>query len=136
MVHSFSQRILERLLNNVGVKTIVAEDGESAIEIVRTWECPINAILMDMQLPGMSGSEAAHQIRSIEQSRNNNTGEKRLKIIGISGDTRQEAINDSSLDCFVVKPWKQEDIYKSLGVDLPMGSAGSALTRMQSNFKM
>ncbi len=52
----------ERLLDKVGIRVTVAEDGKQALEAVRS--AHFDAILMDIQMPGMDGKEATQGFRT------------------------------------------------------------------------
>ncbi|MDZ7637672.1 MAG: response regulator [Bryobacterales bacterium] len=55
-------RFLQFLLNKEGYQTAVAYDGESALELYRTFQP--DAILLDLILPGISGLDVLKAIHS------------------------------------------------------------------------
>jgi CheY-like chemotaxis protein len=60
-------KILARLLEKRGYQTELAEDGLQAIEQFRTRD--YDAILMDLQMPGLDGFGATQAIRAMDERR-------------------------------------------------------------------
>lgn len=90
--------VVIRLLKSLEAEIIVAEDGLSALEIVRK-EIP-DLILMDMQLPEMSGYDVTKKIREMK-------GMKSTPVIAVTahcmaGD-REKTIQCGCTD-FIEKP--------------------------------
>lgn len=54
---------LQEILDREGWETFTAEDGRGAVEVVRVRV--VGVVLVDMQMPDMSGLEALHEIRQI-----------------------------------------------------------------------
>jgi two-component system cell cycle response regulator DivK len=59
-----SLMLLQAILSKTGAKLIVAEDGESAVNIFHT-NSKIDMVLMDIRLSGFDGLEATRRIRKI-----------------------------------------------------------------------
>ncbi|MGR3178757.1 MAG: response regulator [Candidatus Anammoxibacter sp.] len=90
--------VVLRLLKQLEVEVVVAEDGLSAIEIARK-EIP-DLILMDMQLPELSGYDVTKKIREMK-------GMESIPIIAVTahcmvGD-KEKAIQAGCTD-FIEKP--------------------------------
>ncbi|KAI8586681.1 hypothetical protein BDZ88DRAFT_399585 [Geranomyces variabilis] len=88
-----NQRVLKRQLDILGFTTIVANNGQEAVDIFTKSEPgAINVILMDSEMPVKSGIEATKEIRALEADRlaNGNTNTARVPIIGLSGNARGE----------------------------------------------
>ncbi|HOB91941.1 MAG: transporter substrate-binding domain-containing protein [Bacillota bacterium] len=63
-----NQLIAQTLLEQAGIKSIVADDGKSAVELYRQHKDSIDVILMDLHMPVMDGYEAAQEIRKLSAS--------------------------------------------------------------------
>lgn len=92
-----SFRFLERVLSRHGITVIRAMNGIEAVEACRA-DPGINCVLMDIQLPFMSGNEAARLIRSFRRD---------LPIIAQSGnafDADRIACLEAGCNEFMAKP--------------------------------
>ena len=90
-----------------------AENGQDAIELFKT-EGP-DLILMDIQMPGMSGLEATSQIRRWES-------DKRTPIIALTAAVQKgdrEKCLSIGMDDYVTKPVVKGTIAKILQRWLP-----------------
>ena len=100
--------LLQRILENVGFITKVAENGKEAIEIFNSFMPDL--IFMDVRMPVMNGLEATKIIRHLENG-------KGTKIIGVSAHVFKDEIQsvlDSGMDDFIKKPYQFYEIYESL----------------------
>ena len=89
---------LQALLEALGYRTQVVYDGESAVRAAMDWRP--DAVIMDIGLPGISGYDAARQIRAQEIA-------GRVLIIALIGwgqesDRQQSAA--AGIDHHLVKP--------------------------------
>lgn len=95
---------IEALLAESGLSLIHAKTGEEAIKICQTIY-KIDLVLMDIQLPFMSGYEATQKIKSFR---------KELPIIAqtayVLNDDRLKAIM-VGCDFFISKPIDPEELY-------------------------
>ena len=60
--HEDNRRILRDLLTSVGFQLIEAETGPDGVQMAKVHQPDL--ILMDLQLPGIDGYEAARQIKA------------------------------------------------------------------------
>ena len=94
----YNQAIAVEVLKKLGCEVVVASDGREAVEAFEDGE--FDVILMDLQMPGMDGFEAARLIRKLE------TG-KRVPIIAqtahASKDDRDRCL-EAGMDCLISKP--------------------------------
>lgn len=95
---------LSELLSSSGLVLINAKSGEEAIEICQNNE-KIELVLMDIQLPKMSGYEATKKIKSFK---------KDLPIIAQTAhflnDEKKKAIK-AGCDGYISKPIDTEELY-------------------------
>ena len=105
------------LLTRLGHRPTVAESGAVALE---RWHAareaggaPFDLVLMDMQMPGMDGLEAARRIRASEAERD----EARTPIIALTANAfaeDREACLAAGMDGFLVKPLDRERLAAAL----------------------
>jgi signal transduction histidine kinase/ActR/RegA family two-component response regulator len=103
-----NQKLAVRLLESRGHKVTVVADGRAAVAAVKNQQFDI--VLMDVQMPEMSGFEATRLIREHEK----HTG-KHLPIIALtahamSGD--RENCLESGMDDYISKPIKPEVVFE------------------------
>jgi two-component system cell cycle response regulator DivK len=96
--NELNMRLLNDVLEAHGYSIIKTDQGEVAVELARR-ERP-DVILMDIQLPDISGLEATRRIKADEATRD-------IPVIAVtafamSGDEKR--IRDSGADAYVSKP--------------------------------
>jgi CheY-like chemotaxis protein len=77
-----SRRIALQSLQRAGVAVLAVETGAAAIEAFRRHADTLTVILMDINLPDMSGTDATQQIRAAASHQR-----QRLLIFGLTGNT-------------------------------------------------
>jgi two-component system, cell cycle response regulator DivK len=108
-----NRRILRDLLTSKGYDVIEAEDGIDGVSAAETFRPDL--ILMDIQLPGIDGYEAARRIKANSESR-------KIPIIvvtsyALSGDDVKAF--EAGCDAYVAKPFSPRDILSKIGEYLP-----------------
>ncbi len=94
----------QAILKECGYKTITANNGEEALKIYKKKHKNINAIILDMQMPKMSGLEVFLAMKKIE---------KNVKVILTSGfgqDSRVKKAIQSGINIFIQKPYTMTDL--------------------------
>jgi len=102
-----NQVVAQAILGRFGIKPSVVEDGVEAIAALRT--ARFDLVLMDVQMPRMSGIEAARLIRSGEAG----SGNRDLPLIGVSAhamDSDREKCLAAGMDAFVTKPIRAAEL--------------------------
>ncbi|MGD0198395.1 MAG: response regulator [Solirubrobacteraceae bacterium] len=103
-----------RMLERCGCRTDVAENGRSALEMLR--ERDYDAILMDCQMPGMDGYEATALLRASEN------GGPRMPVIAMTAHAMhgdRERCLAAGMDDYVSKPIRRGSLVEALRRWLP-----------------
>jgi CheY-like chemotaxis protein len=104
------------LLTRLGHRPTIASNGEDAVEswlAARAAGAPYDLVLMDVQMPGMDGLEAARRIRAAETQMGN--GRTRMLALAANVQTEDhEAALAAGLDGLLVKPLDRERLRDAL----------------------
>jgi two-component system, cell cycle response regulator DivK len=98
---------IEILLKDTGLKIIHVQNGEDAVSLCST-PAIIDVVLMDIQLPFMSGYETMKQVKSIR---------KKLPVIIQTGNLVNEDVSltyEKGCNCYVAKPIDPEELYTAI----------------------
>jgi signal transduction histidine kinase/DNA-binding response OmpR family regulator len=99
-----NQQVALTVMQKAGFKVDLAENGEIAVECFK--KCSYNLILMDLQMPSMSGFETTEIIRNIElKQRRTRTPIVAFTARAIKG-TREECLA-RGMDDYLTKPTKR-----------------------------
>jgi EAL domain-containing protein (putative c-di-GMP-specific phosphodiesterase class I) len=101
------QRSLSRILGAEGYAVETVSDGQAAIELLS--QRPFDAVLSDIQMPGMSGLELLQVVRAYDLD---------LPVVLMTGDPRVEtaadAVEHGALR-YLLKPIAKEDLLATMG---------------------
>jgi len=100
--------VLSRLLSDLGVEVVESENGQQAIEMMRSHRPDV--VFMDIRMPVMDGLKAVGRI--LEEF-----GQAELKLVAISASTlqhEQQAYLDAGYDNFISKPFRFEYLCECL----------------------
>lgn len=107
--NAVNRMLAVRLLNKVGHRVTVAENGREALE---SWsKQKPDVILMDVQMPLMDGLEATQLIRQQEASAGDDSG--RTPIIALTANAMsrdREQCLQAGMDGFLSKPFNAPDL--------------------------
>jgi two-component system, sensor histidine kinase and response regulator len=84
----FNREVLGKYLEKTGINIDFAENGKTAIDKFKANPDKYNLILMDINMPEMSGDEATIQIRAYEKELNR----KQIPIIAMTADVFKEDV--------------------------------------------
>jgi two-component system sensor histidine kinase/response regulator len=97
--NAVNQKVIQHLLDRVGIASHVAGNGLEAVEAVTM--APYDLVLMDCQMPEMDGYEATRAIRAAE------TGDQRLPIVALTAEAMkgdEERCLAAGMDAYLTKP--------------------------------
>src|SRR5947209_10965061 len=94
-------RVLRTSLSSQGYDIRVANDGETALEIMKDWTP--NLVITDLSMPNMNGLELCRRLRLISQIP--------IIVLSVRGEekTKVEAL-DAGADDYVTKPFGIEEL--------------------------
>ena len=118
-----NQRVAKALLERDGHTVTIAENGELAVEASRTTQ--FDVILMDVQMPVMSGFEATTAIRAREQTTGLHVPIVAMTAHAMQGD--RERCLAAGMDGYLTKPLLPEAMREGLeqAVAAPLALVGS-----------
>jgi CheY-like chemotaxis protein len=116
-----SREVTATVLTMSGYAVHTAEDGAGALEMLAGGECMPEVILMDAQMPGLSGTRLIKKLRARTKAR----------IFAISGSNPPADVA-AAADGFLQKPFGAEALDKLLGGD-PVPDVPSNPSRLDQN---
>lgn len=119
-----NQRLVRRMLEKDGHGVTLVSDGDSAVEAWNTNS--FDVILMDVQMPGKDGLQAASAIREAETA----SGASRVPIFALTAHSMKgdyDRCLDAGMDNCLVKPFSQQDLRRILATLPSAGSRSSAV---------
>jgi PAS domain S-box-containing protein len=96
--NDLNQQVVKEILRRAGARVSVAGNGQEALDRLR--EQPFDGVLMDLQMPGMGGLEAARRIRG-------NPAWAELPIIALTADALagvREKVLAAGMNDYLAKP--------------------------------
>lgn len=105
-----NQRFAKALIEMRGWKVTIAQDGETASEMTKSKL--FDAILMDIQLPGLDGYTVTGTIREREKT----TG-AHVPIIAVTAQAMNGSLDnclESGMDDYIPKPIDKEELYRTI----------------------
>jgi len=105
-----NQQVAIAILEQAGIDVYIANNGQEAVDMVNHKETDFDAILMDLQMPEMSGYEASRIIR-------NSVSGHAIPIIAmtaniLAGESNQ--LSNSGMNDYVPKPIIPTHLYNTL----------------------
>src|SRR5271168_5416946 len=102
-------RVLRTSLSSQGYDIRVANDGETALEIMKDWTPDL--VVTDLSMPNMDGLELCRQLRV--------TSQVPIIVLSVRGEerTKVQAL-DAGADDYVTKPFGIEEVLARVGANL------------------
>ena len=108
--NAVNQRIITILLEKLGLKALVVNNGMEAVEAVSQYDFPV--VLMDCHMPEMDGFEATRAIRRMEASSGKHTPIIAVTALAMAGD--RERCIEAGMDEYISKPIHAEVLEQKL----------------------
>ena len=108
-----NQKIACKMLSKLGYRSIVAEDGQQALDILASQREEISLILMDCRMPVMDGLQATQAIRAQGDD---------IPIVALTANNTEEdrkACMQVGMDEFLSKPISKKDLETVLQSFIP-----------------
>jgi two-component system, cell cycle sensor histidine kinase and response regulator CckA len=99
---------VRRLLERLGYRTLIAEDGKAALEIYKRNKDVISLVILDLIMPDMDGPETFEALKAV------NPNVKVLLSSGYSKDEKIEALLNQGAIGFVQKPFDLQSLSHEL----------------------
>jgi PAS domain S-box-containing protein len=105
-----NQQVARELLEGAGVSVTIADNGRAAVDVVAASGGALDAVLMDVQMPGMDGVTATRTIRALPSHPD-------LPIIAMTAYaevTERERCLAAGMNDYVAKPFEPAQLFKTL----------------------
>jgi DNA-binding response OmpR family regulator len=108
------------VLTKRGYRVLEAANGRQALDIYRREQGPIDLVLLDVKMPGLSGPETLRQLRAIDPA---------VRVVftsGAHGNTLTDEDRAQSLG-FFAKPFRLNELADAIGAVLEGARAAAAI---------
>ncbi|MSV30463.1 MAG: response regulator [Bryobacterales bacterium] len=105
-----SQKLVARVVERYGHRVVVVDDGRAALTAVERE--PFDLVLMDVQMPEMSGLEATRAIRNREKEHGGHLPIIALTANAMAGD--RELSLEAGMDGYVAKPLNPAELFDAI----------------------
>ena len=125
-----SAHVLRALLQQVGYAVEVAGDGHAALRALDEGGCP-DLVLLDWMLPGMSGLEVCHQVRTRWDA-------LELPILMVTARTDPESVYaafDAGANDYLTKPFRGAEIRARIEAQLRVRRLADEHRRMEDHLR-
>ncbi len=108
------------LLQRLGYRSAVVGNGEAAVQAwdtARAAGAPYDLVLMDVQMPGMDGLQAARRIRALEANGRAEDDNKATPMLALSANASaddREAVLAAGMDDLLVKPLDRDRLREAV----------------------
>jgi signal transduction histidine kinase/CheY-like chemotaxis protein len=109
--HPTNQKVVQLVLESVGVEPVIVENGALALEALRA--ARFDVVLMDMQMPELDGLSATAQLRAWERDQ----GLPRTPVIMLTANALDEhvrASHEAGADAHLSKPIRPDALIEAI----------------------
>jgi two-component system cell cycle sensor histidine kinase/response regulator CckA len=114
--------LLASVLRIRAYQVLEARNGKEAIDVAANHGAPVDLLITDLVMPGLSGTELAAELRRSKPD---------LKVLFVSGYTDDETVLSGSLDPnaqFLAKPFLPGELVRAVSGILSIGEAAAPRT--------
>ena len=107
-----NQKLAKGLLSKWGHMVTIANNGQEAVDLIRSGTYNFDLALMDVQMPIMDGLEATREIRSLEKAE-----DRRLPIIAMTAHVKKgddERCLAAGMNGYLSKPIRKRVLYEAI----------------------
>ena len=123
-----NREILEHQCRTAGLSVISADGGQSALAILRSTDVPPDLMILDHQMPGMSGLQVAQAIRADADER---ISGMRIVVLSSGGDSPDPAESARlGIDTWLRKPVRRDALLRCIA---PPASLSSVVATRHAN---
>ncbi|HVH91973.1 MAG TPA: response regulator [Candidatus Acidoferrum sp.] len=114
-------RVVEKVLLQHGYQVLVASDGEEAIEVYRRHKLEIDVVLLDVDLPKLTGWDVLLKMKE------ENPDVRVVIATGFLEPKMKTEMSRVTVKHFVDKPYMLDEVVETLQslIDAPVASSGS-----------
>jgi CheY-like chemotaxis protein len=114
-------RLVEKVLLQHGYQVLVASDGEEAIEVYRRHKLEIDVVLLDVDLPKLTGWDVLLKMKE------ENPDVRVVIATGFLEPKMKTAMSRVTVKHFVDKPYMLDEVVETLQslIDAPVAPSGS-----------
>jgi two-component system cell cycle sensor histidine kinase/response regulator CckA len=111
------RRGLRRSLEHVGYTVIDAASTEEAMELLQRTHVPVDLLVTDVEMPGLSGESLVSRVRAQWPA---------MPVVYVSGDSRFASLGDdqSSITRFLMKPFSPAELVEAAAAVLAGQQSG------------
>jgi signal transduction histidine kinase/ActR/RegA family two-component response regulator/HPt (histidine-containing phosphotransfer) domain-containing protein len=113
--NSINQKVIVRMLEKRGHRVTVVADGREAVGRIEREH--FDVVLMDLQMPQMSGFEATRHIRSRESATGRHVPILAMTAHALKGD--RERCLEAGMDGYLAKPVQADELWRALAPYAP-----------------
>ena len=119
---AINRQLIQEMLAQRGHAVLAVDGGRAAVDAAQHRE--FDVILLDVEMPGMNGLEAARAIRAWELARG--TQAPILAVTANDAPEDRERIRQAGMDGHIRKPFGRDELYRGVEAAAESGAAAAA----------